>query len=154
MTHTQSNPLRYSDRMGLKAGDVCYNITIKRKHIHKTGDDKYGHWWIEMGTESYGWWPKYPVGLWDTLTGVEGELNGQTSFGGKPTTDPHHGDSADETFNPKISSSADCECKTCEETVGCIRDFANAYAGGWSWPVGQNCHSFQNSAMSSCCLTK
>lgn len=24
-----------------------------------------------------------------------------------------------------------------------IRDFANKYSGNWSWPTGQNCHSFQ-----------
>jgi hypothetical protein len=23
-------------------------ITVKRKHIHLTGPDKYGHWWTEM----------------------------------------------------------------------------------------------------------
>jgi hypothetical protein len=38
-------------------------VTIKRKHIKLTGQDKYGHWWFEIGdasapdSESYGWWP-------------------------------------------------------------------------------------------------
>lgn len=37
------------------------SIKVKRKHIHLTGDDKYGHWWTEIGpSESYGWWPKNP----------------------------------------------------------------------------------------------
>ena len=47
--------------------------------------------------------PKYPVNTTDTLLGVEGELNGQTSFGGTPTKDPHHGDRAEDTFNPKLT---------------------------------------------------
>jgi hypothetical protein len=153
-SYSNLNPLKLVDPRGLKAGDVCNLITIKRKNIHLLGEDKYGHWWIELGTDSYGWWPKYPVGFRGTFTGVEGELNGQTSFGGTPERDAHHGDPAEETFHPRISSSEECKCKTCEEAVNCIRDFAGGYSGSWSWPIGQNCRSFQESATSSCCLTK
>lgn len=39
-------------------------------------------------------------------------------------------------------------------SANCVRDFANSYSGSWSWPFGQNCHSFQESAMSSCCLER
>jgi fibronectin type 3 domain-containing protein len=130
---------------------ACCNILIKRKHIHLTGDDKYGHWWVEIGNESYGWWPKKPVGLLDTLIGVEGELNGQTYFGGTSTTDPHHGDSGEEEFYPHLSSSAP-DGYSCEKAAECIRDFANSYSGSWSWPCGQNCHSFQEAMMSQCNL--
>ena len=149
-----NNPVRFIDPFGMKASDVCNNITMKRRNIHLTGNDKYGHWWVEIDGESYGWWPKYPVDTWGTLTGVEGELNGQTSFGGTPTRDPHHGDSAEDVFNPKISSSGTCKCQTCEKAVSCIRAFARSYAGTWSWPWGQNCHSFQTSMMRKCCLEK
>lgn len=130
---------------------------MKRKNINKTGEDKYGHWWTEIGgNESYGWWPENTVGFWGTIFGVPGELNGQTLSKGKgtPTRDPHHGHPADEVFNPKISLSEECKCKTCDEAANCIRNFANSYSGSWSWPFGQNCHSFQESAMSSCCLER
>src|SRR5207249_3497394 len=66
--------------------------------------DPYGHWWLEFDGESYGWWPKAGVGLFQTLTGVPGQLNG--TDGGyaaglaTATRDSHHGDSADEEFHP------------------------------------------------------
>ena len=42
-------------------------VVMKRKHICLTGEDKYGHWWFEIGdaadpnSESYGWWPVSPL---------------------------------------------------------------------------------------------
>jgi hypothetical protein len=122
-------------------------VTMKRKDIELTGADKYGHWWTEVdGSESYGWWPKYPVGgIADTLLGVEGELNGQTSFGGSATTDPHHGDSAPDTFHPGLTNGkSDATVKTE------IRSYASSYSGEWRWTFGfgQNCHTFQKSMMS------
>lgn len=124
-------------------------MTMKRKNIHLTGEDKYGHWWTELGGESYGWWPKYPLGgglggLWDTLTGVEGELNGQTSFGGTPTRDPHHGDSGETEFHPRLRGT-----KTDAQVRDDVRAFARAYHGEWRWTLGwgQNCHTFQKALM-------
>jgi hypothetical protein len=127
------------------------SITMKRKHIHLTGDDKYGHWWFEMGDESYGWWPKDHVGLKNTFFGTDGELNGQTNFDGDPTQDPHHGDDAEEQFHPTVDCS---DPRTDEDIQACLRAFANSYSGSWSWPLGQNCHSFQEAAMNHCLLSK
>lgn len=134
---------------------------MKRKNIDKSGDDKYGHWWTEInGNESYGWWPKYPVGAGfggacNTLGGVEGELNGQTSFGGTPTRDPHHGTAADEQFNPKTDSDCDCDAP-CKEAADCFRKFAQSYSGEWRWTLGwgQNCRTFQEDGMSQCHLRR
>lgn len=125
-------------------------ITMKRKHIDLFGEDKYGHWWTELDDqESYGWWPKYPLspsvgGMIDTLTGVEGELNGVTSFGGSPTQDPHHGDDAPATFNPVLTNE-----KSDDEVRNEIRNFASSYTGEWRWTFGfgQNCHTFQEELM-------
>ena len=124
-------------------------IALKRKNISllKGSEDKYGHWWIEIdGIESYGWWPKKPVGVIGTLVGVEGELNGQTTFGGTATRDPHNGDDADEEFNPKLVNS-----KTDEQVRQEIRTFATNYRGEWRWTFGwgQNCHTFQMALMKS-----
>gem|GEM_PF-2633134 len=129
-------------------------ITIKRKNIHPQADDKYGHWWFEIdGKESYGWWPKKAVGLSETLGGTDGELNGQTTFGGPSTQDPHQGDSADEEFNPMTSNG---DCRTDGEIKDCLRSFANTYSGEWRWTVGwgQNSHTFQDAAMKHCRIFK
>ncbi|WP_445357761.1 toxin TcdB middle/N-terminal domain-containing protein [Microbulbifer sp. ANSA002] len=115
-------------------------VKVYRKDIDIGGEDKYGHWWIEIdGQESYGWWPKNPVNLKGTLLGIDGELNGQTSFGGTATKDPHHGDrsSGVNIFDVYSMQSKDVVIKS-------IRSFANDYNGSWSWPIGQNCHSFQD----------
>lgn len=130
------------DTTGLAAGDLVPGVFIKRKNIDLFGSDKYGHWWIEIDGESYGWWPKNPVGPLDTIFGVPGELNGQTSFGGTATLDPHDGDPADKSWQAKHTDG-----KTDAEVKGLIRSFATGYSGDWSWPFGQNCHSFQKSLM-------
>ena len=127
---------------------------MKRKHISLKGDDKYGHWWTELGGgESYGWWPAEPLSTWKTLTGVNGDLNGQAMFGGTPTTDPHDGDPAEEEFHPKVSV---CDKRTDDEIKDCIRGFASSYSGEWRWTFGggQNCHTFQESLMSHCDLSE
>lgn len=122
------------------------SIKLKRKHIHLTGDDKYGHWWTELaGAESYGWWPKYGVGIKETLFGTDGELNGQTSFGGTATLDPHHGDTAEETLDVECTDKSKSEATVMSE----IRTFASSYSGEWRWTFGfgQNCHTFQESLL-------
>jgi hypothetical protein len=64
------------------------SITIKRLPT-KISPRDYGHWWFEFDdNESYGWYPTCDPGLWDTLRGVPGELNGITAFGGLATKIP------------------------------------------------------------------
>jgi len=131
------------------------SIVIKRKHIDPGAEDKYGHWWFELnGTESYGWWPKYPVsGTMETFLGVEGELNGITSFVGRINRDPHHGEQADEEFHPSTDAG---DNRTESEIMDCLRAFALSYAGKWQWffGFGQNCHTFQSAAMRHCKLRR
>jgi RHS repeat-associated protein len=118
-------------------------VKVYRKDIDIGGEDKYGHWWIEIdGKESYGWWPKEPVDLKGTLLGVDGELNGQTNFGGTATLDPHHGDrsSGVNVFDVYSTQPRDT-------VIQSIRSFSNSYSGSWSWPIGQNCHSFQDALL-------
>jgi hypothetical protein len=137
-------------------------ITMKRKNISLTGDDKFGHWWTELGDdESYGWWPAEPLSeggglpqaLGRTMTGVKGDLNGQAMFGGNPTQDPHHGDPAEESFHPKVGV---CDTRTDDEIKDCIRGYAKSYSGEWRWTFGfgQNCHTFQEGLMSHCGLSE
>lgn len=148
-----------SDTVEIKVQRVILTLTMKRIHIQgllkaARGDKselEYGHWWVEIdGAESYGWWPGGQVGLKGTFMGVPGALNGVPHFaGGSPTRDPHHGDTAEEMFHPRVKSGqAAAAIKTC------VRGFAAAYSGKWSWPWGQNCHSFQEAMMKHCKLHK
>ncbi len=135
------------------------SVRMKRKHITLVGDDKYGHWWFEIGdpiepeSESYGWWPLTPVGLWETMGGVVGELNGQTYFGGRRSRDPRHGTEGDESFHPFVPVA---DPRTDDQIAECLRRFALAYHGEWRWVfgVGQNCQTFQEQAMRHCGLWK
>ena len=134
-------------------------IRVRRHHINPRpgASDKYGHWWIEIGDpmsvnlESYGWWPRDRVGLRDALAGVQGELNGQTSFAGEPSRDPHHGDVGGDTFHPFVLGS---DSRSDSEIAECLREFARSYSGEWKWVIGwgQNCHSFQKEAFRHCRL--
>lgn len=113
-------------------------ITIYRKDIDLNGQDKYGHWWVELnGNESYGWWPKNPVNYQDTILGVTGELNAEY-FGGSYYRDRHQGDRSSGVNAFTIYSNLPKEVVAQQ-----IRSYAQNYSGSWSWPVGQNCHSFQ-----------
>ena len=134
-------------------------IRVRRQHINpRPGTaDKYGHWWFEIGdpasaqSESYGWWPIQPVGMGSTLRGVAGELNGQTSFGGARSRDPHHGDSGGDTFHPFIPLT---DHRTDNEVADCLRLFAEKCSGEWRWTLGwgQNCQTFQQKAFLHCSL--
>ena len=142
------NVATWTDTLGLKQKCSSCNsaatetsIRVYRKDISLTGDDKYGHWWVELGpNESYGWWPSKGVGLSETIFGVPGDLNGQSTFGGTSTMDPHHGDRSKGVNVFKVILP---KGKTEEEIKQAIRDYAKNYSGNWSWPTGQNCHSFQ-----------
>ena len=73
---------------------VVTAVTVQRLRLAPFGEDKYGHWWLEVGdpfdpeSESYGWWPAKRVGVIDTLTGVAGSLNGVEEFGGRDFQNP------------------------------------------------------------------
>lgn len=86
-----------------------------------------------------------------TFRGVEGELNGQTSFGGTKTRDPHHSDSGDEQYSPVRN-----DCFDYSTILGNMSNFAQNYSGGWSWrfEAGNHCHTFQKTLMKQCKLTK
>jgi RHS repeat-associated protein len=144
---------------GVKKGDkivegelfrLIIGVEILRKDIDVFGDDKYGHWWVEIGSESYGWWPKYGVGISDTILGVAGELNGQTSFAGTPTKDPHHGDRSLGVDVFKLYTKGG---KSTMGVISSIKNYASSYSGNWSWPGGQNCHSFQDKFINKLNLT-
>ncbi|MFL5347443.1 MAG: hypothetical protein ACJ8AT_21875 [Hyalangium sp.] len=136
-------------------GNALTFVKIKRKTMLIKPTDKYGHWWIELNLsngsqESYGWWPKHQVTKESTIAGVEGELNGISSFHGTSSRDPHHGEAADIEFIPVTAYDT-----TEEDIAHSIRKFAQEYNGQWKWVFGkgQNCHSFQRELMAAVGLT-
>ncbi|MFA0962777.1 hypothetical protein AB9P05_13325 [Roseivirga sp. BDSF3-8] len=138
-TGSRNNVAQSKKKTGTKT--ALTNITVFRKDIDLGAEDKYGHWWTNLSpAESYGWWPKNPVGLGDTLFGTDGELNGITSFGGSSTKDPHHGDTTGDEYEVFSDGS-----KTETQIQADMRSFARAYSGEWRWTFGwgQNCHTFQ-----------
>ncbi|HEV3261201.1 MAG TPA: hypothetical protein VG013_30390 [Gemmataceae bacterium] len=140
---------------------------MKRKRIRLTSPDaKYGHWWFEIGdrrdpsSESYGWWPQnlgtWVRLVWGTLSGVPGELNGQTLYPtGRADRDPHHDDEddIDDVFHPKVAA---LDRRTDQEIHDCLRRFARTYTGKWQWTCGygKNCRTFQTAAMKHCGLRR
>lgn len=144
--------------LSLRVKRIIQTVTVKRIHIKdlykallgdKQGAD-YGHWWIDIdGTESYGWWPSVGVPGLHALMGVPGQLNGMLLAPGSPTRDLHHDDDGDEEFNPVVING-----DSAAVIKECIRTFAAGYSGGWSWPFGQNCHSFQQELMEHCSLAE
>jgi RHS repeat-associated protein len=185
-TYVANGSINNTDLLGcLSNGETIYSITIKKKDVlwwaiiysdflkkDIDGDkDTYGHWWIEIGKESYGWWPKQNLSsIIETIIGVEGTLNGVGVFNGTATTDPHHGDKGDIEFNPKVDfggfvglwqnrtikygAKKDHKCKCLDEKdiIDGVKDFAKNFKGKWSYPIGPNCHTFVSDALEGNCL--
>ena len=175
--------------------------------IRGMSDIDYGHWWIEIGDKSYGWWPEeghlgakdmpapaeppplpanagasakimhiaamanykaqmarysanystvgqYGQAFYKTFKGVPGVLNGSEERK-RMERDPYHEKwkvgKTDEDYHPVIR-----DCRTKGEIYKAIRKFALAYSGEWSWVLesGNNCHTFQVTAMSSLDLNR
>jgi hypothetical protein len=82
-----------------------------------------------------------------TLMDVEGELNGQTSFGGTADGDPHAlgGDAGTDQYQAVVSDArSDADIRNAMVT------YAKGYSGTWSWRLefGNHCHTFQKKLMS------
>jgi RHS repeat-associated protein len=128
-------------------------LTVYRMDPSSDGD-AYGHYWIEIdvGTQSsYGWWPSTQgISVGQTLFGTDGVLNGQGAYPrGTDVTDPHNGDRSD----PELSTTVHAydvygdPSASSATYAQSVTNFANSYSGNngtYSWPFGQNCHSFQN----------
>lgn len=123
------------------AGRTMHAVLVKRTNPRWL--DWYGHWWVELGQESYGWWPdRRPVGVVAALRGVAGRLNGVGGVpGGSSTRDPRHGEPADHAFHPEV-----LDGRSDDEVVAVVRTYAASHGGEWrlSWS-GQsgNCRTFQ-----------
>ena len=114
-------------------------ITIKR-NVPLLGRS-YGHWWIELDDESYGWWPDAtPLRLRDVFGGTRGVLNGGPDGDTASRRDPNHGLVADYAFHPVLITA-----KSDDQLRVEIRAFAQTFRGGWRWSTRptMNCRVFQ-----------
>lgn len=130
-------------------------VTVKRDN--PTWRDLYGHWWLEVGECSYGWWPRaVPVGLRQLLTGTDGVLNGIGLLGRRGTwnRDAQHGRPAAHTFHPVL-----IEALTDQQVRQRLRTYAHSYQGHWrwAWTAGtehDTCRSFQDGLLRAAALTE
>lgn len=130
-------------------------VTVKRDN--PTMRDLYGHWWVEAGDESWGWWPRaVPVGLRQIARGTDGVLNGAGLIGRKGTwsRDAQHGQPAAHAFHPVL-----VEPVPDGEVAARLRGYAVGYSGGWRWAwTGRSehdtCRSFQDGLLRAAGLTE
>ncbi len=130
-------------------------VTVKRDN--PTLRDIYGHWWVEAGQESWGWWPRaVPVGLRQLACGTEGILNGVGLVGRKGTwsRDTQHGLGAAHAFHPVLRDAI-----SDDEVAARLRRFAQSYSGRWQWAWtrrGQHdtCRSFHDELLRAAGLTE
>jgi RHS repeat-associated protein len=127
----------------IQPGDKIEGLYQYRQEIDLFGEDgkSFGHYWTEASPEGEGWgWYPAPGESLDNpksiLFGVEGSLN----YG--EAVDPHFGGGnlpgveKYEVFATRAFGSR-------AEVIQAIRDFSTGFSGGWSWPIGPNCHTFQ-----------
>jgi hypothetical protein len=120
-------------------------VTVKRDN--PTLRDLYGHWWVEAGDESWGWWPRaVPVGLRQLARGTDGVLNGAGLLGraGTWSRDAQHGQPAAHAFHPVL-----LEPVPDDEVAARLRGYAHGYSGVWRWAWTRRsqhdtCRSFQD----------
>jgi hypothetical protein len=116
------------------------------------------HHWIEIGDESYGWWPSRPVvtnadaAAVGFGSGSPGILNGTSlpNTRGTPTRDPHHGDAANRYTVMDMDGTYAGQSREAATLAAAdaIRRFARSYRDDYSWnPAGTDCHEFVDFAL-------
>jgi hypothetical protein len=130
-------------------------VTVKRDN--PTLLDLYGHWWVEAGEESWGWWPRaVPVGLRQLTRGTGGVLNGVGLIGrgGTWSRDAQHGQPAAHAFHPVLVDPIP------DDTVAALlRSYAQDHSGRWQWAWTRwgehsTCRSFQDGLLRAAGLTE
>jgi len=97
------------------------------------GGGKFGHYWIEVGKEGFGWYPKKETGIVGWLTGVEGKF-----YDGN---DPKTGERWEvDVYDVYVSSSAESALQTSDYIKSTIREVARTYT---EYGNGSDCHAFQ-----------
>jgi len=149
---------RQFNKIVFKRKNVLWRLIMKENAFGKEltqeerRRDTYGHWWVEIGDESYGWWPERPLsGPVDTIKGVGGFLNGFNNANTSNSRDLDHGQMADEVFVMIVAKE---DARTPEDIIKIIQDFAESYSAGWSYPARspkyENCHTFQEQMIVKC----
>ena len=130
-------------------------VTVKRDN--PTLRDIYGHWWVEAGEQSWGWWPRaVPVGVRQLARGTDGVLNGVGLIGqsGTWSRDAHHGQSAAHSFHPVLVDPV-----SDDEVAARLGRYALGYSGRWQWAWTRRsehdtCRSFQDGLLRAAGLTE
>ena len=158
----ESKKERQFNRIVFKRNEILWGVILSEQVTGKSSvRDTYGHWWVEIGAESYGWWPERGLsGATETIKGVKGFLNGFRNPANVPNSqDLHHGDDADEEFVMIVDKD---DSRTPEDIIKIIQTFAKSFYPkpqreldiGWAYPSRppefENCHSFQEKMIKEC----
>ncbi len=148
---------------GVDAFGLVYSIYAIRADAHlKTSRENkdYGHEWLEVGGNTFGWWPKGFVSgnlLIDVLFGVEGEIN--RGFPQDPYSSVKVVVTVWDTLQRKTgelhagdNKGKKCKCASGSDIENCLKAFAGNYSGKWS--LLRSCRTFSKEALSGCCLKK
>jgi RHS repeat-associated protein len=117
-------------------------LSMVAKRIEPSESDAFGHYWIEDGNESYGFWPldRFSENK-DALVPGPGEVNGVSNFDGTSTTDPHHGDPGN-TY--KIYARKEVPGSNSAYYRAQLRLHAAFYPRNYGVFTANDCHTFQN----------
>lgn len=130
-------------------------VTVKRDN--PTLLDLYGHWWVEAGEESWGWWPReVPVGVRQLARGTHGILNGVGLIdrAGTWSRDAQHGEVAAHAFHPVLVDPIPDD-----KVAALLRSYAQGHSGPWRWAWTRRgehstCRSFQHGLLQAAGLTE
>jgi hypothetical protein len=113
------------------------DVTVARAEPGEEG--KYGHYWIEDGSESYGYWPNTSLSPENAILGVPRDVNGVTAFGGSSTRDPEHGKAKQSQKNKLLGPKGGKEDFNSQ-----LKSHAQSYKNTtYAIPFGNSCHTFQ-----------
>lgn len=106
-------------------------------------EDSFGHYWIEVGKKSYGWWPAGGASFVDWLKGVPGKLNAGLPY------DPMHGDRKlwIGEYDVYVRGSIRHELQTEAYIKSEIGKVVKAYEARGLYGKGCDCRSFQISVL-------
>ena len=136
--HPEKYGMRRVDGFSVIKVPISTNFSVALSDPASNQGTEYGHWFEILGpNESYGFWPTDPVDLWGTLFGVDGSVNrGEAN---DPDLDGYlaGGMLGAERFDLYVPAEI-----TDDKVRQLARDYQEAFRSKWSYPFGNNCHTF------------
>ena len=124
--------------MGGRSVPISTDLTATLLNPTSNQGTEYGHWFeILSPEESYGFWPTNGVDLWGTLFGVDGSVNRGDANDPDLERYLNGGMPGAQRFDLYVPADI-----TDDKARQLARDYQEAFRSQWSYPVGNNCHTF------------